>query len=132
MDEKVRIQKFEQLVAWQKARQLTKEIYLNTRNDRFAKDYGLAGQIQRAAVSIMSNIAEGFDRPTTKEFLRYLGTAQSSCSEVRSHLFVALDVDYLSEPTFTCLRSKAVELSRIIGGLRIAIQKKLIQGTTGH
>jgi len=132
MNEKGRISKFEQLVAWQKARGLTKEIYMNTRDNPFAKDYGLAGQIQRAAVSIMSNIAEGFDRPSTKEFLKFLGIAQASCSEVRSHLQVAFDVGYLTEATFIDLRSKAKEVSRIIAGLRIAVKKKLVQGTTGH
>jgi four helix bundle protein len=125
MHEKMRISKFEELVAWQKARGLTKEIYLNTRDNTFAKDYGLAGQIQRASVSIMSNIAEGFDTATTKEFSRYLNTALASCSEVRSHLYVAFDVGYVTETTFKDLRSKATEVSRIIAGLRIALKKKL-------
>ncbi len=132
MHEKMRISKFEQLIAWQKARQLTKEIYLTTRNDKFTRDYGLAGQIQRATVSIMSNIAEGFDTATTKEFSRYLSHALASCSEVRSDLYVAFDVGYLAEGTFKDLRSKAAEVSRIIVGLRMAVKKNLVQGTTGH
>lgn len=123
MNEK--ISKFEQLVAWQKARELTKELYETTAYGRLAGDYGLAGQIRRASVSIMANIAEGFDRPSSKEFLRYLGTAQASCSEVRSHLQVAADVGYLTEESFHRLRLRAVEVSRIIAGLRNAIRKKV-------
>ena len=76
-----KIQRFEDLIAWQKARELTKEIYIITRQGDFAKDYGLRGQIQRAAVSIMSNVAEGFERGGRGEFQQFLSIAKASCAE---------------------------------------------------
>ena len=79
-----KVERFEDLIAWQKARGLTRAIYEVTRNGDFAKDYGLSGQIQRAAVSIMSNIAEGFERGGRGEFHQFLSTAKASCAEVRS------------------------------------------------
>ena len=119
------IKKFEDLIAWQKARALTKETYIVSRQTEFAKDYGLAGQIQRAAVSIMSNIAEGFERAGLKEFHKFLSIAKSSCAEVRSHLYVALDIQYLPEKTFKQLSLQAQEVARIIDGLRKSIASKI-------
>jgi four helix bundle protein len=86
-----KIEKFEDIIAWQKARVLTKEIYTSTRVGLFAKDYGLKDQIQRASVSTMANIAEGFERGGDREFMQYLSTSKGSCGEVKSHLYVALD-----------------------------------------
>ncbi len=79
-----RIERFEDLIAWQKARQLTRAIYQRTRQRPFAQDFGLATQAQRAAVSIMANIAEGFERGGRGEFHQFLSTAKASCAEVRS------------------------------------------------
>jgi four helix bundle protein len=90
------VTRFEDLIAWQKARGLTSAIYQATRKDSFAKDFGLSGQIQRAAVSIMSNIAEGFERENPGEFHQFLVIARASCAEVRSQLYVALDIGYLN------------------------------------
>jgi four helix bundle protein len=90
-----KMERFEDLVAWQKARSLTRDIYQTTRQGAFAKDYGLSSQMQRAAVSIMSNIAEGFERRSRGEFHQFLSVAKSSCAELRSQLYVALDVGYL-------------------------------------
>ena len=90
-----RIEKLEDLIAWQKARELTKAIYVITRQGNFAKDYGLNSQIQRATVSIMSNIAEGFERGGRNEFHQFLSTAKGSCAEVRTQLYVAFDVGYI-------------------------------------
>ncbi len=118
------IGRFEDLIAWQKARELTREIYAITRQGAFAKDFGLSGQIQRAAVSIMSNIAEGFERGSAGEFHHFVSIAKASCAEVRSQLYVALDVGYLSPELFSTLCTRAEELGRIIGGLRVSIQKK--------
>ena len=120
------VRKFEDLIAWQKARVLTKQIYLLSKQAPFSKDFGLSGQIQRAAVSIMSNIAEGFDRASSKEYLQFLAIAQSSCSEVISHLYVAYDIDYLPEPQFLKLRSQVEEITRIIGGLQRSIKKCIV------
>jgi four helix bundle protein len=119
-----RVQRFEDLIAWQKARILTRLIYEVTRGAAFAKDYGLSGQIRRAAVSVMANITEGFERGSRAEFHQFLSTAKASCAELRSHLYVALDVGYLGEEAFTELLSLAEEVGRIIGGLRAAVQKQ--------
>ena len=118
------IEKFEDLIAWQKGRVLTKKIYETTRKGDFARDFGLAKQIQRAAVSIMANITEGFERGGRGEFHQFLSTAKASCAEVRSHLYVALDVGYLNQSLFQELLALAEEVGRIIGGLRMAVQKK--------
>jgi four helix bundle protein len=89
---KERIDKFEDLIAWQKARELTREVYQISQQGAFGKDFGLSGQIQRASVSIMSNIAEGFERGGRSEFHQFLSVAKASCAEVRSLLYVALDI----------------------------------------
>ena len=116
--------KFEDLIAWQKARELTRRIYEITRAGEFAKDFRLSGQIQSAAVSIMSNIAEGFERGGLGEFHQFLSTAKASCAELRSQLYVALDVGYIDMPSFHDLRRQAEEVGRIIGGLRVSIAKQ--------
>jgi four helix bundle protein len=95
-----KIEKFEDLIAWQKARGLTVNIYRISRKGEFGKDLRLSGQIQEAAVSIMSNIAEGFERGGLGEFHQFLSTAKASCAELRSQLYVALDVGYIDNPTF--------------------------------
>ncbi len=119
-----RVDRFEDLIAWQKARVLTKEIYQVSRQGALARDFGLTGQMQRAAVSIMSNIAEGFERGGRGEFHQFLSTAKASCAELRSQLYVALDACYLDQPTFVRLMAQAEELARIIGGLRASVQKQ--------
>lgn len=119
-----RIEEFEDLIAWQKARELTREVYRVTRQGAFAKDFGLAGQIQRAAVSIMANIAEGFERGNPREFHQFLSIAKASCAEVRSQLYVALDVGYLHEASFQELMRLAKETGKVIGGLRVSVEKR--------
>jgi four helix bundle protein len=121
----MKVDKFEDLIAWQKARELTKAVYLVTRQEPFAKDFGLSGQIQRAAVSIMSNIAEGYERNSSADFHRFLVMAKASCAEVRSQLFVALDIGYLTTDEFTRLHTQANEVARLVGGLRASIERKL-------
>ena len=117
------MQGFEDLIAWQKARHLTKAIYEATRRDAFAKDYGLSRQIQRASVSIMSNIAEGYERGSHSEYHQFLCIAKASCAELRSQLVVAFDVCYLTEAQFQALRLQAEEVNRIVGGLRASVQR---------
>jgi len=119
-----KIERFEDLMAWQKARKLTQVIYQVSRRGAFAKDFGLSGQIQRAAVSIMANIAEGFERGGRGEFHQFLSTAKASCAEVRSQLYVAFDVGYLDQAEFDHLLAQAEEVARIIGGLRVSVQKQ--------
>jgi four helix bundle protein len=119
-----KIEEFEDLIAWQKARELTKTVYEVTRQGAFAKDYGLSGQTQRAAVSIMPNIAEGFERGNPRELHQLLSIAKASCAEVRSQLYVALDVGYLDEQAFQMLMALAKETGKIIGGLRVSVERR--------
>ncbi len=118
-----RVERFEDLIAWQKARLVTAEIYRITGTGDFAKDYGLKDQIRRAAVSIMSNIAEGFERGRPSEFHQFLSVAKSSCAEVRSQLYIALDAGYIVQNEFSQLMSQAVEVGYILGGLRKAVEQ---------
>lgn len=113
------VKRFEDLICWQRARELTREIYQSLNVQKFKSlnlptDYGFCDQIQRAAVSIMSNIAEGFERGTKQEFINYLFIAKGSCGEVRAQLYVALDARYLDEERFKSLKFKAEECSKLI------------------
>ncbi len=119
-----RAERFEDLIAWQKARVLTKQIYTLTREGDFSKDFGLRDQIRRAAVSIMSNLAEGFERGGRAEFHQFVVIAKGSCAEVRSQLYVALDVEYVTQKQFDNLHNLALEVARILGGLRSVLPKK--------
>ena len=94
------IENFEEIEAWQLARELTRMVYELTKKDRFARDYGLKDQIQKAAGSSMHNIAEGFDSETNAEFKRFLRYAKRSCTEVQSELYVALDQAYINQIEF--------------------------------
>jgi four helix bundle protein len=98
-----KIEKFEDLIAWQKDRELTQEIYVICRQEGFNKDFGLKGQIQRAAVSVMANLAEEFERGKRTEFHQLISIAKSSCAELRSHLYVALDKGYIHSNQFETL-----------------------------
>lgn len=105
------IQRFEDLICWQKARELVKGIYKAFENCR---DFGFKDQIQRAGVSVMSNVAEGFERGTQQEFLNYLFIAKGSAGEVRAQLYAALDIAYLNMETFKYLNGLATDCSRLI------------------
>src|SRR4030042_3116088 len=118
-----RIEKYEDLIAWQKARELTKNIYKITRQGEFSKDFGLRDQIRRASVSIMSNLAEGFERGGRSEFHQFLVIAKGSCAELRSQLYVALDNNYIDDITFQNIDGLSKEVSRLIGGLRAAVYR---------
>ena len=120
----MRVERFEDLIAWQKARSLTRDVYLQTLSGRFAQDFVLAKQIRGAALSVSSNIAEGFERGNRNEFTQFLSIAKASCGEVRSDLYIAMDVGYLDEATATSLIANAEEVARIVGGLRSAVAKQ--------
>ena len=96
----MRIERFEDIEAWQLARELTRKVYALTRKTKFARDFGLKGQIQDAAGSSMHNIAEGFDSETNPEFVRFLRYAKRSCTEVQSELYVATDQQYITNAEF--------------------------------
>lgn len=112
-----RIERFEDLEGWKLARSLTGLVYSVSGTGEFSRDFALRDQIRRAAISIVSNIAEGFERDGDKEFLQFLSMAKGSCGEVRAQLYLALDRAYISQEQFAHLCGKAVELSRVISGL---------------
>jgi four helix bundle protein len=123
-----KIQKFEDILAWQKARELTKEIYAHAKAGLFAKDYGLRDQIQRASVSIMGNVAEGFDRGGDKEFIQFLSFSKGSGSEVKSHLYVALDQQYVNTTQFHQLYNAADEVGRLLAGFMSYLKQSGLRG----
>lgn len=110
-------ERFEDLEAWKKARELVKLIYDITSDGPWSSDYGLRDQVRRAAVSVMSNVAEGFERHGTVEFVRCLLMAKSSAGEVRSQLYVALDQGYICKDAFESARQLAEITSGKIAGL---------------
>jgi len=110
------IQRFEDVEAWQLARELTRSVYQLTKKPRFGRDYGLKSQIQEAAGSAMHNIAEGFDAEANGEFVRFLRYAKRSCTEVQSELYVALDEEYISPEEFTEVYARAGRTRAAIRG----------------
>jgi four helix bundle protein len=94
------ITRFEDIEAWQTARELTRQVYELTKHGEFAKDFGLSNQMRRAAVSVMSNIAEGFESRTQLLFMEYLGRAKASAGELRAQLYVVDDIGYLNKDDF--------------------------------
>ena len=118
------ITRFEDIQAWQKARESVKMVYGLTNSGCFAGDFGLRDQIQRAAVSIMANIAEGFDCDSKVEFARFLGIARRSAVEVQSLLYAALDLDYISENQFASVYDQVQKAKALIGGFRSALKKR--------
>lgn len=112
----MKIQKFEEIQAWQLARELTHKVYQLTKKPEFNKDFGLKNQIRAASGSSMHNIAEGFDAESNAEFIRFLRYAKRSCSEVQSELYVALDEGYLSEVEFNDTYDLAAKTRAAIRG----------------
>ena len=118
-----KVEKFEDLIVWQKAHALAINIYQLTSNEPFSRDFGLKNQIQRAAVSVMSNIAEGFERYSRPEFRQFLSIARGSIAEVRSQLHIAKSLNYVSEREFNITYSLCRDLGNLIGGLRKSLEK---------
>jgi len=117
------ITRFEDIEAWQRARELTKMMYQLTSKGEWAKDFGLRDQIRRAAVSAMSNVAEGFERRGNTEFLRFLNMAKASAGEVRSQLYVALDLGYVNQPEFMSAFKLAERTSSMIAAFMGYLKK---------
>lgn len=111
------IEKFDDVQAWQEARTLTKIVYRLTGEGHWAKDFGLRDQIRRASVSVMSNIAEGFERRGDTEFYRFLAIAKASAAEVKSQLYVGLDMSYIDIETFEKAYEQTDKTARMIGKL---------------
>ena len=116
------IKKFEDIIAWQEARKLVSSIYRLTNSGSLARDFGLRDQLQRAAVSAMTNIAEGFDCESKIEFARFLGIARRSAVEVQSLLYAALDVGYINEDVFKAQYQQAEKTKALVGGLKKSLK----------
>ena len=123
------IARFEDIEAWKKARQLVSDVYAVSSTGAFAKDFGLRDQVRRAAVSVMSNIAEGFERSGDKEFLQFLSLAKASCGEIRSQLYVALDQKYMSEDQFRSISEQAIHVSQLIAGFMRYLRQSNLRGS---
>jgi len=119
----MKIERFEDIEAWQLARKLTRKVYGLTKKTDFSKDYGLKRQIQGAAGSSMHNIAEGFDSETNREFIRFLRYAKRSCTEVQSQLYVALDQQYITDEEFKDLYGQAGRTRAAIRGFINCLRK---------
>ena len=118
------MQRFEEMPVWQASRTLANLVYDLTEQGPFARDFGLKNQIQRAAVSVMSNIAEGFESRTTAQFVEYLGRAKASAGEVRSQLYLARDRNYISDEQFQDAYTIVIEISRQLYGLMKYMQRQ--------
>lgn len=121
--------KFEEIQCWQKARELTARVYHMSRRDSFSRDFGLKDQIRRASVSIMSNIAEGFDRDGTAEFVQFLSMAKGSAAEVRCQLYVAADQGYIDENELGELTTLATQTGAMTAGLITYLRRSGYKGT---
>ena len=111
------IRNFEDIGGWQEARILAAKIYEASNRGKFTTDFGLRDQIRRASVSIMANIAEGFGRGGKTEFMRFLRIARASATETQSHLYIAVDLGYLTTGEFETLRNQTIKVTRLVGGL---------------
>ena len=124
----MKIKRFEDIESWKKARILVKKIYDVTTVGDFTRDFGLKDQIRKAAVSIVSNIAEGFERGGDKEFCQFLAVAKGSCGEVRAQLYVALDLSYLAQAQFDDLCQLATRVGELISGLMRYLKQSELRG----
>lgn len=112
-----KIERFEDIKAWQKARILVNNLYNSNETGRFSRDFHLKDQVLRASFSVMLNIAEGFGRRTNKEFIHFLEISHASCSEIQSALYIAIDRKYISDSEFESLYSQCDEISKMTMGL---------------
>ena len=126
------IKSFEDIEAWQKARSLSKEIFDLTNVGTFSKDFGLRDQINRASGSIMDNIAEGFERSGTKEFIQFLAIAKGSAGEVLSQLYRALDRNHLTNEQYNILAENTKQISKMINGFMIYLRDSNLKGMKFH
>ncbi len=123
-----KMERFEDMECWKKARELTRLVYAISSDNKFSRDFGLRDQLRRASVSILSNIAEGFERDGDKEFAQFLALAKGSCGETRAQLYVALDQRYVTEEEFKTLTRQATEISRMISGLMKYLRQSALRG----
>jgi four helix bundle protein len=124
---KKKIERFEDLIAWQKARVLTADIYRVSSKGRFSRDFALRDQIRGSAVSVPSNIAEGFERWSLREFHKFLTYAKGSCGELKTQLYIAGDIGYLDGDVLEPLLQSAQSVSEIVGRLRSSVERPRTQ-----
>lgn len=122
-------QKFEEIDAWQKARTLANEIYMLTGRGTFSKDYAFIDQMRRACISVISNIAEGYERNGKKEFIHFFPIAKGSCGELKAQLQIAIDQKYIDDDSFHKLYNLANETGRMIGGLIGYLKRASVKGS---
>lgn len=123
----MKVKAFEDLQVWQDARTFVKSIYELTSLKNFSKDFGLKEQIQRASVSIMNNISEGYERDNNREFIKFLGYPKGSAGEVRSMLYVALDLNYISNDQFKVSYDKAVSIITQISNFKKYLRNYIVK-----
>jgi four helix bundle protein len=123
------IRRFEDLEAWKLARELANAIYRVTSDGSFARDFALRDQIRRAAISVISNISEGFERSGDAEFIQFLHMAKGSCGEVRCQLYLARDQDYISKESFESLLSQCMSVSKLVSGLIKYLRASELKGS---
>ena len=123
-----KIEKFEDIESWKVARDVTRMIYEASASGNFSRDFALCNQIRRAAISILSNIAEGFERGGNKEFVQFLAVAKGSCGEVRAQLYVALDQQYIDVKTFGQIHEKLTDVSKLLSGLIRYLRQSELRG----
>jgi four helix bundle protein len=124
-----KIERFEDMINWQKSRELNRLIYQVSKVGAFARDFELRGQMRSASISVMSNIAEGFERGGDREFIQFLSNAKGSCGEVRSQLGVALDEQYVTPAEFEDLHNRSIEVSRLISGFMTYLRRSELRGS---
>lgn len=129
MSSKVKVDTFEDLNVYKRARELTNRIYEITRQSSFSEDYRLVDQIRRASVSIMSNIAEGFERGSNTEFIQYLFIAKGSCGEVRAQLSIASDQKYIDERTYEDLHDQCRIINKMLSNFISYLKRSNYKGT---
>lgn len=123
------IERYEDIQGWQKARELTNFVYTVTRQEAFARDFALKDQIRRAAISVMSNIAEGFGRDSNRDFIQFLSIAKASANEVQSQLYIALDQEYITVDQFKYGYQLCDETIRLLSGFMAYLKKSEFKGS---
>jgi four helix bundle protein len=124
----VSVKRFEEMEVWKKSRLMVKMIYFITNEPGFSRDWPLASHLRKTAISIISNISEGFERDGNKEFVNFLSIAKGSCGELRSQLYAALDQNYIDENQFIEISNLAIEISRSLKGLINYLQNSDFKG----
>ena len=124
-----RIERFEDIESWKVAREAVNLVYEATNSEKVRRDFALCDQIRRAAISIPSNIAEGFERDGNKEFLQFLAVAKGSCGEVRAQLYVALDQNYVDQAVFDRIYERLLTTSRLISGMMRYLRQSELRGS---